>query len=203
MTASSLTSPAPPDWHDPVFVDGLRRQMLRFANLQLNDQHLAEDAVQDALMGAMKNASSFKRSSSLKTWVFAILKNKIADVLRQRMRHHEARQLLGSDQESEDLDELFTSRGFWQADEHPVHWQGGDAALENQQFWQVFETCLEHLPAQRARVFMMREFIEMDAPEVCAAAGISSANLHVILYRARLRLRECLENHWFSRSTSP
>jgi RNA polymerase sigma factor (sigma-70 family) len=81
MTASSLTSPAPPDWHDPVFVDGLRRQMLRFANLQLNDQHLAEDAVQDALMGAMKNAASFKRSSSLKTWVFAILKNKIADVL--------------------------------------------------------------------------------------------------------------------------
>lgn len=175
--------------------------MLRFAILQLKDQHLAEDAVQDALVGAMKNSASFQRASSLKTWVFAILKNKIADVLRQRMRHQEARQLLGSDQESDELDELFTHRGFWQPDEHPIHWQGGDQALENQQFWQVFEACLERLPDQQARVFMMREFIEMEAHEVCTAAGISTSNLHVILYRARLRLRECLENQWFSRST--
>lgn len=174
--------------------------MLHFANLQLKDAHLAEDAVQEALMGAMKNAGSFQRASSLKTWVFAILKNKIADVLRQRMRHNEAHPWISSDQESDELDELFNDRGFWQADEQPVHWQGGEAALENQQFWRTFEACLTHLPAQQARVFMMREFLEMEPHEVCEAAGIRAGNLHVILYRARLRLRECLENHWFSRS---
>ena len=72
--------------------------------------------------------------------------------------------------------------------------------MRGQQFWQVFETCLEHLPGQQARVFMMREFIEMESDEICTAVGISVSNLNVMLHRARLRLRlrECLENHWFA-----
>lgn len=44
---------------------------------------------------------------------------------------------------------------------------------------------------------MMREFIELDSVEVCASVGISIGNLNVMLHRARLRLRECLENKWF------
>ena len=185
------------NWADPVFLEDLRRQMLKFATLQLRDAHLAEDAVQEALIGAMKNASSFKREASLKTWVFAILKNKIADTLRQRQRLVEASRLLGSDQEEDDLNELFDRKGFWQPDERPGRWNGPDAALEDQQFWRVFEACLSHLPDQQARVFMMREFVEMEPHEVCKEVGITTSNLHVTLYRARLRLRECLENRWF------
>ena len=51
-------------------IESLRKQMLSFARLQLDDEHLAEDAVQEALAGALKNASSFSRQSTLKTWVF-------------------------------------------------------------------------------------------------------------------------------------
>lgn len=190
-------------WSDPVFLNGLRAQMLKFATLQLRDASLAEDAVQEALIGAMKNSASFKREASLKTWVFAILKNKIADTLRQRQRLVEASRLLGSHEEDDELDELFDRKGFWQPDERPGRWNGADAAVEDQQFWRVFEACLTLLPDQQARVFMMREFIEMEAHEVCQAAGITSANLHVILYRARLRLRECLENRWFQGRVAP
>ena len=43
----------------------------------------------------------------------------------------------------------------------------------------------------------MREFVEMEPHEVCKEVGITTSNLHVTLYRARLRLRECLENRWF------
>lgn len=198
QTPSSDASPATDlNWSDPVFLDDLRRQMLKFATLQLRDAHLAEDAVQEALIGAMNNAASFKQAASLKTWVFAILKNKIADTLRQRQRLVEASRLLGSDQDDENLDELFDRQGFWQPDERPGRWNGADTAMEDKQFWQVFEACLTHLPVQQARVFMMREFIELESHEVCAAVGITVSNLHVILYRARLRLRECLENRWF------
>lgn len=184
-------------WSDPVFLEALRLQMLKFATLQLRDAHLAEDAVQEALIGAMKNAGSFKRAASLKTWVFAILKNKIADTLRQRHRLVEASRLLGSEQEEDDLNELFDRKGFWQPDERPGRWKGPDSAVEDQQFWRVFEACLSHLPDQQARVFMMREFIELDSSEVCKEVGITPNNLHVTLYRARLRLRECLETRWF------
>jgi len=69
--------------------------------------------------------------------------------------------------------------------------------MREQEFWRVFEACLEHLPPKQARVFMMREFVELDAGEICATVELSTSNLHVLLHRARLRLRECIENNWY------
>lgn len=182
---------------DTEFLDSLRRQMLKFATLQLSDAHLAEDAVQDALIGALKNVSSFGGRAALKTWVFAILKNKIADVLRQKQRLVYAGNLLREDEEDEDFSALFDSKGFWQPDERPVAWANPEESLREGQFWRVFEACLENLHGNQARVFMMREFVELDSHEICATVGITVSNLNVMLHRARIRLRECLENHWF------
>lgn len=133
----------------------------------------------------------------MKTWVFAILKNKIADVLRQKQRMVEARILLGEDEEQEDFSELFDQKGFWQRDERPATWGNPQESLQQHQFWKVFEICLEKLPGNQARVFMMKEFVELDAHEICATVGISTTNLNVMLHRSRIRLRECLENNWF------
>lgn len=190
--------PMPP-MLDPVFLETLRQQMLKFATLQLSNSHLAEDAVQEALIGALKNAASFGARAALKTWVFAILKNKIADVLRQKQRTINAGSLIRDDEEQEDFAELFNAKGFWLADERPQAWGNPVACLQERQFWVVFEACLENLPGKQARVFMMREFIEMESNEICAAVGITTSNLNVMLHRARLRLRECMENRWFAR----
>ena len=187
------------DLHDDAFVESLRRQMLRFATLQLSDRHLAEDAVQEALVGALRNAGSFARRSALKTWVFAILRNKIADILRHRTRVVDAGSLRHDDEEDEDFSALFDQRGLWQADSHPADWGNPQESLRERQFWLVFETCLDALPASQARVFMMREFIELESREICAAAGVTTSNLNVMLYRARMRLRECLELRWFAK----
>lgn len=200
---NSATEIASASFDDPVFLQDLRRQMLRFATLQLSDQNLAEDAVQEALIGAFKSANRFGGRAALKTWVFAILKNKIADVLRQRQRLHEVDRVLHSHEEGEDFRELFDAHGFWQADERPAAWGDPDQAAHSVQFWRVFETCLDHLPNQQARVFMMREFIELETPEICEAVGITVSNLNVMLHRARLRLRECLENNWFAPGEAP
>lgn len=184
---------------DTAFLSDLRRQMLKFATLQLASSHAAEDAVQEALVGALKNAKAFVGRAALKTWVFAILRNKIADVLRHKQRVVEASCLLREQEESEDFSELFDPQGHWQADERPAHWGNPHEALHQQQFWRVFEVCLEGLPGNQARVFMMKEFVELDAAEICTAVGITTTNLNVMLHRARLRLRECLENNWFAR----
>ncbi len=181
---------------DTEFLKGLRRQMLKFATLQLSDSNLAEDAVQEALLGALKNANSFGGRAALKTWVFAILKNKIADVLRQKQRLAYVSDLLHDDDE-DDLAVLFNAKGFWQANERPAAWADPELSYRERQFWRVFEACLDHLPGNQARVFMMREFIELDSHEICATVGITTSNLNVMLHRARLRLRKCLENHWF------
>ena len=184
-------------FNDRVFIEDLRRQMLKFATLQLSDSSLAEDAVQEALAGALKNCVAFAGRAAFKTWVFAILKNKIADTLRNKQRFATTNSLTNDDNE-EDLSELFNAQGFWEADEHPANWGNPSEALQREQFWKIFEICLDHLPGQQARIFMMREYIELDTDEICASVGITVSNLNVSLYRARLRLRECLENRWFA-----
>lgn len=181
---------------DDTFLLALRGQMLKFATLQLGDSHLAEDAVQDALAGALKNAKSFAGKSALKTWVFAILKNKIADVLRYKQRQINTTSLLQQD-DAEELATLFDHKGHWQSGAQPMNWGNPEAMFKQQQFWQVFELCLEKLPPQQARIFMMREFIGLDTEEICAATDISMSNLFVTLHRARLSLGKCLELNWF------
>lgn len=183
---------------DTAFLKDVRQQMLKFATLQLGDATQAEDAVQEAMIGALKNAKSFGGKSALKTWIFAILKNKIADILRQKKRRAEASQLLREEAELSDDANLFNSKGFWHVEERPVAWQNPEQAVHSQHFWRVFETCLEHLPGRQARLFMMREFVGLDSHEICSAADVSMSNLNVSLHRARLRLRECLENKWFA-----
>ncbi len=185
--------------NDAEYLVVLRRQMHKFAVLQLADTESAEDAVQEALMSALKNQASFKSRASLKTWVFAILKNKIADILRQNKR------FVFTDRLPEDIEgvdgdgyaDVFNKRGSWQSEERPSRWGNPQDSLQQTQFWKIFEICLEGLPGKQARVFMMKEFIELDPAEICSAVSISSSNLNVMLYRARLRLRACLEHNWF------
>lgn len=186
---------------DPRFLADLRGQMLKFARLQLRDEHLAEDAVQEALAGALKNANSFARQSALRTWVFSILKYKIADILRYRQRVIASSEL--GDEAQQDqmfMDALFKSNGHWHRAERPSSWTGPQGGVQSAHFWRVFDACLNGLPEKQARVFMMREFIELESDEICKQLDLTTSNLHVLLYRARLRLRECLENSWFDTS---
>lgn len=207
MSADELKPPGSQDGAslaqevDPTELTALRGKMVKFASMQLGDQQLAEDAVQEALMGAFKNTAAYAGKASLKTWVFAILKNKISDILRQRQRQHlvSTHQQMGDADEDADLSELFNGRGMWESDERPATWGNPTETLQDKQFWKVFELCLEGLPGQQAKVFMMREYVGLDAREICSEVGITSTNLNVMLHRARLRLRECLEDRWFFR----
>ncbi len=184
---------------DPAVLAALREQLLRFATLQLRDPDLAEDAVQEALLGALRNQRSFAGRSALRTWVFGILKHKIADLLRQRARLATESELAtgDDDDDGELLSRLFERDGHWHPQARPKAWRDPDASLEDHRFWAVFEACIEQLPERQARVFVLREFVGLDTGEICKAVGLSVTNLHVLLHRARLRLRACLEQHWF------
>jgi len=70
--------------------------------------------------------------------------------------------------------------------------------LENQRFWQVFDACLIALPENIARVFTLRELMGLSTTEICKETGITETNCWVILHRARLRLRECLDHGWLN-----
>ena len=175
-------------------LEAMRPQLVRFAQLQLRNEALAEDAVQDALIAVLEKPDRFSGQSTLRTYVTGILKFKIIDNLRIATRE---RQIETEDDRSEDdvVDALFAADGHTR--EMPRAWGNPDDALEQKDFFRVLEVCLEKLPAKTARIFMMREWLELETDEICKELAITTSNAWVLLYRARLRLRECLDLNWF------
>ncbi len=178
----------------------LRSYLMRFARLQLRNDAWAEDAVSETMLAAIAKPQAFSGQSQLKTWLVGILKHKVVDALRANLREVNASDLQG-EHESDELDAIgFKTDGHFA--QQPAQWGNPDQDLSQQQFMAVMDACVAKLPPVQGRLFLMREWLEMDADEVCKELGITSTNLYVQLHRARLRLRECLELNWFGRAAS-
>jgi RNA polymerase sigma-70 factor (ECF subfamily) len=171
-----------------------RTYLLRIARLQLRDSDVAEDVVQDTLLAALEGAARFSGKSSVKTWLVGILKHKIIDVIRRRMREPVA-STLREDSDLDAAEDFFDHTGHWTS--KPEEWPDPSRALEQKEFLEMMDFCLEKLPPNQGRAFMLREVFELEAEEICKTLSITSTNLWVMLYRARLALRQCLEQNWF------
>jgi len=170
-----------------------RAYLLRYARLQLREPQAAEDAVQETLLAALAGEAGFGGRSNLRTWLTGILKHKIVDAIRRSSREAP----LPSEDGAEEFDALFDERGHWR--EFPPAWSDPDAALTEKQFFAKLEECLRRLPEKTARVFLMREHMGFETGEICKELAITSTHCWVLLYRARMALRECLEVNWFGR----
>lgn len=185
-------TPHPPS--DPVlWLDAHGDALYRFALARVRDAALAEDLVQDTLLAALRARDSYAGAAAERTWLIAILKNKIVDHFRRAVRE----QPLAEEPDDEVIDALFRTPGNGHWVSYPDRWDEPEGALENTRFWQVFQDCLDALPARQARIFGLAEFDGLDTDELCKLLGASTSNVWVMLHRARLRLRECLEQNWF------
>ncbi|MFZ6687260.1 sigma-70 family RNA polymerase sigma factor [Undibacterium sp. SXout11W] len=175
-------------------LEGMRPALLRFALLQLRNQNAAEDAVQETLLAVLEKPDSFAGQSSLRTYVTGILKFKIIDHIRS-LKREVALDTSEDESETDLIDSLFKANGHTVS--MPNAWGEPESTLQQKDFFRVLEICLENLPEKTARVFMMREWLELETDEICKELGLTTSNLWVVLYRARLRLRECLDLNWF------
>lgn len=181
----------------PATIAEQRDYLLRYALLHLRNPVQAEDAVQETLLAAIEGAARFSGKSTARTWLTGILKHKIIDHLRRSGREQP---LTGADDdrsEAEAVDALFAEDGHWR--EFPARWGNPAAALEDNRFQAAFEMCLQRLPVRTAQVFAMREVMELSTEEICKELSITATNCWVMLHRARLGLRECLQINWFGR----
>jgi RNA polymerase sigma-70 factor (ECF subfamily) len=172
----------------------LRPKLLAFTLLQVPDKSHAEDLVQEAMLAAIESLPGYSGKAQFDTWVYSILRHKLIDYIRKENR---GRQLFISDEKAISLDGLFNAKEHWHADATPTHWQNPEDLHMRSHFWEIFDLCLLHLPSNTARVFALRELMELETDEICDCLGISEQNCWTILHRARLKLRGCLEKGWF------
>ena len=166
--------------------------LYRFALSRLRDPHLAEDVVQETFLAAIKNPN-FAELSSARTWLTGILKHKIIDVLRKNMRETVVSDLL-PEEAYDNADDFFDNASHWV--DKPQDWGMPSDALQQKQFLNTLQTCVDKLPAKLKAIFMLRDVQETDNEEICNELNITTTNAWVMLYRARMRLRQCLETNW-------
>lgn len=180
---------------------GLRDYLLRFARLQLRNDAWAEDAVSETVLAALAKPQSFGNRSQLKTWLVGILKHKVVDALRHH--HREVGGLDNTDDDSSaDPLEAIAFKNDGHFSEQPADWGNPEQQASSQQFFAILEACASKLPAAQGRLFLMREWLELSSEEICKELQLTPTNLYVQLHRARLRLRQCLELHWFNTASA-
>lgn len=164
-----------------------------YAILRVRDREIAEDLVQDCLLGAYEARDRFTGESAERTWLVGILKHKIIDFLRARVRRGDTQTLTEDAAGSPHFDK----KGFWA--ENPGRWgQDPHALAQNVEFQATLAGCISALPDKLATTFVLREIDGIESEEVCTILGITSTNMWARIHRARLSLRSCLERKWFN-----
>ncbi len=190
---------------DPRFaeIETHRTYLVRYALSQLRDADLAQEAVQESLLAALESISTFNRNSTLRTWLTSILRFKVIDIQRRLVADRARNVCMDESAAAGDeawIEEQFDETGHWRV--APQAWANPEAALDQRRFWEAFERCLGNLPETAARVFFKREVLGEETQAICGAEGISNSNCWVILHRARISLRACLEKGWFGGKAS-
>lgn len=168
--------------------------LFSYAVSRVNGREMAEDLVQETMLSAFQAKDSFRGGSTERTWLMSILKRKVIDYYRKKARNPES---------TTDMFEMpfyndGTKEGGWMEDRAPSEWdpekldEDDDDAL-----MQVLKMCISQLNPRMASTFTLKTLEEIPTDEICKELGISESNLWVLLHRARLQLRECIDNKWF------
>jgi len=150
-----------------------RSYLVRFAKAKLRDPLMAEDAVHDVFEAVLSGRAVFAGRAALRSWLTAVLKNKIVDSVRRNV---------GMDS----LDDIDAEGSPAHAVECPQ--PRPDEIAEQQQLLAIALQRIEALPQGLRDVMRLRVLEEQSTEEVCRELGISEDNLFVRLHRARKQL---------------
>ena len=179
---------------DPMkWIDNYSDYLFRYTIVRVNNHEVSKDLVQETFFSGLKSAKNFEGKATERTWLISILKRKIIDHYRKtnsKKGQAEVRMNFYNDGENE---------GDWIEERVPQSWDNDvEKKLENTELQQQIDLCTDKLPKKYAMVFRMKTIQEIDTEVICKELDITSSNFWVIIHRARVQLRKCLEDNWFN-----
>jgi RNA polymerase sigma-70 factor (ECF subfamily) len=131
----------------------------------------------------------------MRTWLFSIMRNKIIDHYRSSARR--------ATEEIQETDagqrQYFDEADHWEKSAYPADWERTpNRYIDTKEFYQVLHTCKSKLKQVQASVFTLKYLEGLDSDEICHLLQLSPSNYWVLLHRAKVQLRACLEKNWFS-----
>ena len=175
-----------------LWVERYSDKLYAYAKARVQSEHTARDIVQDTFLSAWKNRDNYRGEASEKTWLYTICKNKITDHYRKAVKSLEEAGV------NDYGAEYFNENGHWLVDAMPRQWQVDSASsgVETKEFYKVLDDCKNRLKELQKAVFVMKYLDDMDSDEICKELQITPSNYWVLMHRAKLQLRQCLEHNW-------
>lgn len=181
---------------DPLqWVTNYADYLYRYAITRVNDEELARDLVQETLLAALEKVEKFEGRSSERTWLTAILKNKVIDIYRQKSLDSKTTEVGGSSYNQETF--FDAQNGHWRKEHQPqVFGMEEYDPLLKKEFIHILQGCMQRLPQLWLSVFTMKHMDDEDTATICRELKITASNFWVIIHRAKVNLRSCLQKNW-------
>lgn len=166
--------------------------LYNYAITRVDDQDVAKDLVQETFFSGIKGKDNFRGQAAERTWLVSILKRKIID------HYRKVNSAKGQKEVRMNFYEEGKKKGNWIEEKVPQAW-GNDAEkkIENSELKDALDACISNLPEKYRMVFLLKTVQKYETEEICNELGITASNLWVIIHRARMQLRNCMEEKWF------
>lgn len=175
-----------PQFLSELFTDMNPRLMKMMASKGLFAE-TAEEIVHECWETFFTNLNKFEGRSTIKTFLFGILINKLRENRRRTNR-------IDYEEDSEKVFERsFTQNGWWVNEPSDPY-----KLMANLQLGQSIQNCLEGLTDQQRHAFLLIESEGETSENACNIVGVSLSNLRVLIFRAKDKLRACLEGQSFT-----
>ena len=173
-----------------TLVKAYTKDLYSYAITKVSQKEVAEDLVQDTFLSAWQSYKNYKGTSNVKTWMFSILKHKIADYYRSKYKQ-------SIEVDCEFIDTFFDEDHRWRPEYRPKNWGNEKELLDDPEFSKALKDCFKKLPVKWSSAVQMKYLEEHDADGICSQLEITKSNFWQIIHRAKIQLRNCLEMKFF------
>ena len=167
--------------------------LYQYALSRVSNNVIAEDLVQETFLSALKGLDRYKGEASERNWLFIILKNKIIDYYRKKSRDQPFTSIPDLNMIE---DNWFNNEGSWAETRKPRHWHASENPTERKEIQKIINWCKDHLKALQQDVFVLKYMEDINSDEICKVLNITTSNYWVLIHRARLQMRDCVEKYW-------